>query len=85
IHNTLEAAVYGVPVIIGPKYQKFKEARDLIACGGAFSVTDAAGFDALMNRFRSDESFLANAGAASGAYVMSNKGATEVIAAELPL
>lgn len=85
IHNTLEAAVYGVPVIIGPKYQKFKEARDLIACGGAFCVTDAAGFDALMNRFRSDESFLVNAGAASGTYVMSNKGATEVIAAELPL
>ncbi|MGL5563495.1 MAG: 3-deoxy-D-manno-octulosonic acid transferase [Tannerellaceae bacterium] len=85
IHNTLEAAVYGVPVIIGPKYQKFKEARDLIACGGAFSVTDAAGFDALMDTFRRDESFLANAGAASGTYVMSNKGATEVIAAELPL
>lgn len=85
IHNTLEAAVYGVPVIIGPKYQKFKEARDLIACGGAFSVIDAAGFDALMDTFRSDESFLANAGAASGTYVMSNKGATEVIAAELPL
>lgn len=85
IHNTLEAAVYGVPVIIGPKYQKFKEARDLIACGGAFSVTDAAGFDALMNTFRNDEDFLATAGKASGTYVMSNKGATEVIAAELPL
>lgn len=85
IHNTLEAAVYGVPVIIGPKYHKFKEARDLIACGGAFSVTDAAGFDALMDQFRKDESFLANAGVASGTYVMSNKGATEVIAAELPL
>lgn len=85
IHNTLEAAVYGVPVIIGPKYQKFKEARDLIACGGAISVTDAAGFDTLMDTFRRDADVLANAGKASGTYVMSNKGATEVIAAELPL
>jgi 3-deoxy-D-manno-octulosonic-acid transferase len=38
IHNTLEAAAFGVPVIFGPNYKKFKEARDLIALGGGFSI-----------------------------------------------
>ncbi len=38
IHNILEAATYGLPVVFGPKYEKFKEAVDLIALGGAFSV-----------------------------------------------
>jgi 3-deoxy-D-manno-octulosonic-acid transferase len=41
IHNTLEAAAFGLPVIFGPKYQKFKEAQDLIRIGGAFSINDA--------------------------------------------
>ena len=40
IHNTLEAAVYGIPVIFGPKYQKFQEAIQLLEAKGAFSVKD---------------------------------------------
>lgn len=40
IHNTLEAAVYGVPILFGPKYQKFQEAKDLIACNAAFSINN---------------------------------------------
>lgn len=42
IHNTLEAATYGVPVIFGPRYQKFREAGELISLGGAFSVATEA-------------------------------------------
>ena len=38
IHNTLEAAVYGIPVIFGPKYQKFMEAIQLLEAQGAFSI-----------------------------------------------
>lgn len=38
IHNTLEAATWGIPVVFGPKHQKFKEANDLIVGGGGFSV-----------------------------------------------
>jgi len=48
IHNVLEAAVYGIPVIFGPKYQKFKEARDLLQVGGAFSITDEKTFESKM-------------------------------------
>ncbi len=38
LHNILEAAVFGVPLFFGPKYQKFKEARDLVQLEGAFSI-----------------------------------------------
>jgi 3-deoxy-D-manno-octulosonic-acid transferase len=38
LHNILEAAVFGIPLFFGPKYQKFKEARDLVALQGAFSI-----------------------------------------------
>lgn len=48
IHNTLEAATYGVPVIFGPKYQKFQEAVDLIENGAAFSIQNQ---DELKNKF----------------------------------
>ena len=49
IHNTLEAAVYGIPVLFGPRFQKFKEARDLIKVGGGFSVASKDEFVAKMD------------------------------------
>jgi len=49
IHNTLEAAVYGIPVIFGPNYRKFKEARDLIAIKGGFSIGSEQDFAKLMD------------------------------------
>jgi 3-deoxy-D-manno-octulosonic-acid transferase len=42
IHNTLEAAAFGLPVIFGPNYDRFKEAKDLIAIGAGFSISDEA-------------------------------------------
>jgi 3-deoxy-D-manno-octulosonic-acid transferase len=48
IHNTLEPAAYGIPVVFGPKYEKFVEARDLVACGGAFSVQNAADLESVL-------------------------------------
>ena len=44
IHNVPEAAVYSLPVIFGPNFKKFKEAKDLIACGGAFTVKNKREF-----------------------------------------
>ena len=41
LHNTLEAAVFGLPLFFGPKYHKFQEAKDLVALGCAFSVNNA--------------------------------------------
>ncbi|WP_321478624.1 glycosyltransferase N-terminal domain-containing protein [uncultured Bacteroides sp.] len=79
IHNTLEAAVYGVPVIFGPKYQKYMEAVQLIEAKGAFSIKDYIELEALLNKLLQDEMFLREAGTNAGYYVTSNAGATDRI------
>lgn len=76
IHNTLEAVVYGKPVVFGPKYHKFKEARDLIAEGAAFSVSNAEQLKTKMDHLLNDPSQLLKAGEAAKNYVEKNTGAT---------
>lgn len=79
IHNTLEAAVYGIPVIFGPNNQKFLEAQGLKACGGGLEIQGAADFNRLMDRFLSDGSYLKDTGRRAGAYVNDNAGALDKI------
>ena len=79
IHNTLEAAVYGIPVIFGPKYQKFMEAIQLLETKGAYSIKDYTELDTLLNRFHTDVAFLNETGEKAGNYVTGNAGATEKI------
>jgi 3-deoxy-D-manno-octulosonic-acid transferase len=79
IHNTLEAAVYGLPVIFGPEHQKFREAKGLIACGAGFSVDHANAFTACMDRLISDPQLRRESGLAAGDFVHRNAGATRKI------
>ncbi|MGL5637546.1 MAG: 3-deoxy-D-manno-octulosonic acid transferase, partial [Bacteroidales bacterium] len=79
IHNVLEAAVYGIPVIWGPNYAKFREAKSLIKSGGGFSINDASEFNILLNKFRDNPSFLNSSSNSSLNYVAENAGATEKI------
>ena len=79
IHNVPEAAVYGVPVIIGPNNQKFREARALIDNGGCREVRDSADFEREMNVFLTDREELNRAGKAAGDYIRDNAGATAMI------
>jgi 3-deoxy-D-manno-octulosonic-acid transferase len=79
IHNTLEAAVYGIPVIFGPNYQKFKEARDLISCGGGYSIDNKDSYSKLMDKFLSNNQILAQVGNSAGNFVHQNTGATDRI------
>lgn len=83
IHNTLEAAVYGIPVIFGPKYQKFKEAVSLIREGGAFSVKNATELTELLDSLLESPAIAATAGRKALDYVCSQLGATEVISEAL--
>lgn len=83
IHNVLEAAVYGMPVVFGPNYRKFKEARDLIAAGGGFSVATPEAFAARMDEWLTYGEALAAAGACAAGYVEASVGATEKILREL--
>ncbi|MFD0939340.1 3-deoxy-D-manno-octulosonic acid transferase [Pedobacter boryungensis] len=75
IHNTLEAAAFGLPVIFGPKYHKFQEAKDLIAIGAAKSITTADELMSAFNFFKANETASADA----KEYVEQKKGATDMI------
>lgn len=82
IHNILEAATFGLPVVFGPNYKKFQEAVDLVESGGAFSVDS---YENLQIRF---ENLLENietnkAGKISKEYVLNNQGATSKILNEI--
>lgn len=79
IHNILEAAVYGKPVIIGPEYERFFEAEELIAEGGGFSVENALELESLLNDLLGNETWLRQAGKAAEDYIKKNKGATDGI------
>ncbi len=79
IHNTIEAAVYGIPVIFGPNYQKFQEAKDLISCSGGFSFREPGEFLNLMNAYLMDEGKLSVAGKAAGDYVSGKVGTTDIV------
>lgn len=79
IHNLLEAAVYGIPVVFGPKHDKFKEAKDLIAKKGGFTINNYAQLQELLDKFKNDNRFLSEAGKQAGDYVLDNAGATEKI------
>ncbi len=79
IHNVLEAAVYGIPVIFGPNNQKFREAQGLMACDGGFEIHDKEDFNRLADRLMTDRIFLKESGKAADAYVHENAGALEKI------
>ena len=79
IHNILEAAVYGIPVIFGPKYHKFMEAKQLLEENGAFSIKNYEELSQLLDKMISDTEYLKEVGANADNYVSKNFGASEKI------
>lgn len=79
IHNILEAATYGLPVVFGPNYMKFKEAVDLLELGGAKSIKNATEFYSFISTLSNVPSELQRRGEISSGYVKQNLGATEKI------
>ena len=80
IHNTLEAAAYGVPVLFGPNHKRFREACDLIDRGAGFCVRNYKSFSEVMSEQLSSP---AVAGDNARQYVLSEQNATELIVKEL--
>lgn len=79
IHNTLEPAAYGIPVIFGPRYHKFNEAKQLIKLGGAYSIDSDLGLIKLVEELLESDTTRARAGKAADDYVKSSVGATQKI------
>ncbi len=79
IHNILEAATFGTPIVFGPNYKKFKEAVDLCSDSGAFSITNFNELKHTFNLLISDKKVLNNASTICKNYVEKNIGSTKVI------
>lgn len=85
IHNTLEAAVWNMPVIFGPNNKKFQEAQGLLKSGGGFEINTYDDFSSLMGSLMNDETFLKQAGDKAGAFVAHLAGATDKVLASVKL
>lgn len=83
IHNILEPATYGLPIIIGPKYDKFKEAKDLISLKSCVVVESQSTFDQAMNLYINQPETRQKAGQNNAQYVQDQQGATAKILAYL--
>jgi 3-deoxy-D-manno-octulosonic-acid transferase len=79
IHNILEAAAFGKPVIFGPKYEKFKEANDLIDAGGAFSIVNSEQLNNRSIELLEDKRLYLKSSEICSSYIRQKKGATEII------
>lgn len=79
IHNIQEPVTFGCPVVFGPKYKSFKEAVDLVAMQGAFSVRNEEDLRRVFNRLMDDEAFFSKASLTCRDYLKSQVGATEII------
>ena len=85
IHNTLEAAVWNMPVIFGPNNKKFQEAQGLLKSGGGFEINTYEDFSGLMGPLMNDEAFLNQAGDKAGTFVAHLAGATDKVLASVKL
>ncbi len=79
IHNILEPATFGLPVLFGPDYHKFQEAIDLIEQGGAFEVNSKKMATEKLDKLFIDKKYCTAAGIICKKYVEDNKGATQII------
>ncbi|MCH2199810.1 MAG: 3-deoxy-D-manno-octulosonic acid transferase [Flavobacteriales bacterium] len=76
IHNTLEAAAYGVPIVFGPNHEKFNEAIGLIQANAAWIISDQTSFNDVINLLRTNDTIRVDAGRNAVVYVESHAGAT---------
>ncbi len=79
LHNTLEPAVFGIPVIIGPKYHGFAEAEMLVERGGVIPIQNEVELHRLLQDFSESEGLRLKRGAINSDFVKNNLGATRTI------
>jgi len=83
IHNTLEAAVWDVPVIFGPNNQRFQEAQGLKASGGGIEIGSASDFQRVMQGMVDNPDVMRQLGEHAGDYVQRHAGATRKVLSEV--
>ena len=79
VHNILEPAAYGIPIIIGPNFNKFREAIDLVEQKACQSIRDREEFVNEFRKLKSDENYSSNIREITNEYIVNNIGATDTI------
>jgi len=79
LHNILEPATFGIPVVIGNKYDKFKEAVDLVDLKGCISICNQDEFSSVFMKLKADENYRKSTGKINQKYIQENLGATKII------
>ena len=79
LHNTLEPAAFGVPIIIGKNYSKFTEAKKMIELGGMYSIKNNEEFKALLDSLLTNEIESNKSGKTNYNFILKNTGATKKI------
>jgi len=79
LHNILEPATFGVPIIIGKNFDDFPEAKRLERLAGLFPISNASECSRTLNKLVEDRSFRNKTGMIAGHYINSNTGATKKI------
>lgn len=79
IHNVLEPATFGVPVVIGPNFKKFNEAKDLVSLGGCISTSDMESVNKILVEFRDNEFLRKEKGQIALSYIKDSLGASDKI------
>ncbi len=85
LHNTLEPAVFGIPIIIGPNHSKFPEAQQMIDNGGMFAVSNQMAFNDILNELILDSKKRLSTGNYNYDYIKKNTGAVTKITSYLKL
>lgn len=79
LHNILEPATFGIPVVIGNKYEKFNEAVDLVRLNGCISISNQSEFSAIFTKLKQDKNFRIATGNINKKYIQNHLGATQKI------
>ncbi|SHI79607.1 3-deoxy-D-manno-octulosonic acid transferase [Aquimarina spongiae] len=79
LHNILEPATFGIPIVIGKNFEKFREAKQLQKLAGLFSVSSTEEFNSIMTKLVEDKKFREKTGMIAGHFINSNTGATAMI------
>jgi len=81
LHNILEPATFGIPIVIGDHFEKFKEARDLVALKGCVSIKNQWEFTRSFHQLKNDEDYRNKTGMINKKYIRENIGATKIVMA----
>lgn len=84
IHNILEPATFGIPILIGPNYSNFAEAVQLVSLGGCIVITNNSDLKQNLDRLLTDKGFLEEKSRICKTYIQENKGATNSIMNVIP-